>query len=49
MPYGDEGVVEEHAGPGETHDGADAGAHGGFVAVDLAFLAGGFGVAEFAA
>ncbi len=48
MPDGNQRVVEEHAGAGEAHDGADAGAHVGFVAVDGAFLAGGFGVAEFA-
>ncbi len=49
MPDGDEGVVEDHAGAGEAHDGADAVTHFRFVAVDGAFLACGFCRAEFAA
>ncbi len=38
MPDGNQRAVEEHAGAGEAHDSADAGAHVGLVAVDGAFL-----------
>ena len=40
-------MVEEHAGAGPAHDGADAFAHFWAVAMDGAFLAGRFADAEF--
>ena len=47
MPDSGDGMVEEHAGAGPAHDGADAFAHVFAVAVDGAFLAGRFADAEF--
>ena len=48
MPDGGEGMVEEHAGTGPAHDGADAFAHFFAVAMDGAIFAGRFADAEFA-
>ena len=39
MPYGFQRGIEEHAGAGVAHYGADAGTHFGFVAVGRALLA----------
>jgi hypothetical protein len=39
MPYGFQWGIEEHAGAGVAHYGADAGAHFGFVAVGRAVFA----------
>ena len=46
MGDGCEGVVEEHAGSGIAHDDADLFAHIGFVAMDGAVDAEGFGCYE---
>ena len=48
MPYGFQRGIEEHAGAGVAHYGADAGAHFGFVAVGRALLAEAFVVSIFA-